>query len=89
MFTTFEITERYVPKEELRKVAQAALLAQDIKEQSWDAKKEKYKLNDYEASIKAVADLGLDQFWRGIVSDWTAFFWNEVQYWAQEILKQY
>jgi hypothetical protein len=89
MLTGFEIAEKYVPKDELQKVARAALLAQDIKEHSWDAKKEEYKLNDREASIKAVDDLGIDPFWRGIIGDWTAFCWNDVQYWAQEILKQY
>lgn len=86
MATGFSIAEKYVPKEELKKVAKAVLLAQDIHEDSWDDNTKKYKLTDDVASCRAVEYLKLDNFWKFIISNWTYDHWNEGQDWANEIL---
>ena len=87
-YTAFNIAEKYVPKETLIRIARAALLAQDIKEGSWDEAKERYKITDAEAATEAARHFELEDFWYGPIIDWTMFDWNEVQDWAKDVLKK-
>jgi len=86
MIDSAVLIDRYVSKEEQRKVAKAVLLSQDIKEESWIPEKSKYKLNEKEASDQAVKEVGLDNHWTFVIGYWNLFYWNGCQEWAFAIL---
>lgn len=81
---SFLIAEKYVPKNELLKVAKAVLLAQDIKEDSWDGKY--YSKTDGIAANEAVSSAGISKIWIEIIHGWNVHMWNDCQGWAQEII---
>ena len=86
---SFQIAEKFVPKEELKNVAKAILLSQDIRELSWNKDKSKYEKSIVQSSCEAVKYIKLDTFWIGIIHDWNMFIWNDVQSFAQDIIENY
>lgn len=84
---SFLIAEKFVPKAEIKQVAKAILLSQDIKEESWNGKN--YTRTVFDSSQKAVKDTALDNFWVTIIHNWNLFMWDEVQEFAKELLKKY
>jgi hypothetical protein len=84
---SFQIVEKFVPKEELVKVAKAILSCQDIKELSWDKDKSEYEKSMFQSSREAVEYIGLDKFWIPIIHHWNTFMWNDVQAFAQDIIE--
>lgn len=84
---SFLIAEKYVPKDTLKKVAKAVLLAQDIREDSWDEMC-RYKKTDSESAYEAVNALELDAVWSCVISGWLSFKWNDCQSWAKLILQK-
>ena len=87
MTDCFLIAEKYVPEDVLKKVAQAVLRAQDIKEESWNGAK--YDKTDEKSSVEAVNEYGLDDVWSSVIFLWIAFKWNDCQEWAEAILAHY
>ena len=85
--TCMSIAERFVPEDELRRVAEAVLLSQDIRGSSWSKAEKRYITPISEALKQAVAGVFLDDFWAGPVTWWNIAQWNEVQEWANEILE--
>ena len=86
---SFQTAEKFVPKEELKNVAKAILLSQDIRELSWNKDKSKYEKSIMQSSREAVKSIKLDTFWVGIIHDWIIFVWNDVQSFAQDIIENY
>ena len=87
------IAEKFVPKEEMKKLAQTILRAQTIYEESWVTDSNKfsggyYSLNDVTAASKAAEEIGLDSFWVGIIESWNCSYWNDIQWWAEAYLKE-
>jgi hypothetical protein len=87
MLVSTLLIDRYVSKDEQRKVAKTVFLSQDIREESWIPEKSKYKLNEQEASDQAVKEVGLDDYWTFVIGHWNFFYWNDCQEWAFAILK--
>jgi len=83
----FMITEQYLKKEELVRVAKAILRSQDIREESWIPTETNYKLNEQEASVQAVDEFKLDNIWKYVITEWNMFYWNDVQGWAEAIIE--
>jgi hypothetical protein len=86
MLVSTLLIDRYVSKDEQRKVAKTVLLSQDIREESWIPEKSKYKLNEQEAADKAVKEVDLDDHWAFVIGHWNFFYWNDCQEWAFAIL---
>jgi len=84
---SFLIAEAYVPKEELLTVAKAVLLAQDIKENSWDTDTKDYAKNDAIAAKEAVEQLALKEMWATVIYMWNRDMWNDAQGWAECTIK--
>lgn len=68
-------------------LAKALLLAQEIHEKSWVSKKQSYAIDLYKASILAIKELGLDEKWVPIIDYLNCYLWNDVQMWAEDVLK--
>ena len=83
---SMEITELYVPEEEKNRVYKAILLAQEIKEESWDRLRTFYVINDNQAASIATKAMGLKDHWSGIIGWWNMSMWNDVQSWAEYCL---
>jgi hypothetical protein len=85
------IVETLLPKEQLPLVARVVLRAQDIKEDSWDPERTRYNKSMIVAAKEAVIDSSLthQDMWILVISDWNTWDWNDVQWWAEETLKQY
>ena len=79
----FIVIENRCSKEEITKVKKAVLLAQDKREESWSAKDEVYKIRNITAASGACDIIGLDDFWKPIISHWNEFNWNDIQSWAE------
>lgn len=87
------LAERYVPKDELKKVAKAILIAQDIREESWIYTNEEktigdYQLNNEKSAAQAVKNCEISKDWISIIAHWNNFGWNDIQWWAQEIIRK-
>ena len=80
------IAEKYIPKKELLKVANAVLNAQDIREDSWNGLI--YQRRNESAASEAVVKNKLSIFWKNIIYEWNQYNWNEIQTWAEEIIKK-
>ena len=78
---SFLIAENYVPKSELQTVASAVLLAQYLKEESWNSTR--YTKTDAQASKEAVERFELPEIWITVIHEWNARMWNEAQEWAR------
>jgi len=81
---SFLIAEEYVPNQELILVAKAVLLAQDIKEESWEVRS--YTKNDSVSAKEAVEKLGCKTLWVEIIHGWNVHMWNDCQAWAQDVI---
>lgn len=80
------LAETYVPKEELITIARAVLLAQNIREDSWDAAAKKYKKDDQVAANEAVEQYKLNDVWKNVIYRWNTRMWNDIQGWAECII---
>ena len=81
------IAENNLSPADLKNVAKAVLKAQGIKEESWDDNRKRYNKNDREAANEVVKEFGLDDYWIYIIWKWNYENWNDVQSWANSILK--
>jgi len=81
---SFLIAEKYVPKNILLHVAESVLMAQDIKERSWNGKS--YDKTDLIAAQEATKSTLTDQFWTNIIHGWNTNMWNDAQYWAKAVI---
>ena len=88
MFDGFIIAEKFVPKDAFITVCKAALMAQQIQENSWDERGNKYHLNEEKAANEAVIHHKLNNFWINIIGHWNYYNWNEAQDFAEAYLKQ-
>lgn len=88
MFAEMIIIENYVNDDTIVDIAKAVLKSQDIHENSWDVLKKEYKLSCIEASEKAVSIYKLEDFWVSIIGHWNNSYWNDVQYWAEAVIKK-
>lgn len=82
---SFLIASKFVPPEELHKVAEAVLRAQDISEDSWNGIS-RYEKTAEKSAYQAVEEIGLSDFWKDIISRWISFQWNDSQLWAKRVL---
>ncbi|MCK5021028.1 MAG: hypothetical protein KAS32_28715 [Candidatus Peribacteraceae bacterium] len=89
MMESFMIAEHYVPKDELVKVAKAILLAQDLREDSWDGEVKTYTKTSVESSTESVNTIGLKSVWAEIILGWNFHMWNDSQAWAQDIIEKF
>lgn len=83
---SFLIAQKYVPKDVLLQVARNVLLAQDIREESWNGAS--YNKTNYESAKEAVESTSSDPFWINIISRWINHMWNDVQAWSQDIIAE-
>ncbi len=81
---SFLIAEEYVPKKELVLIAKAVMLAQDVKEESWQ--ESSYAKNDLVSAKEAVEKIGCKAVWIEIIHGWNVHMWNDCQAWAQDVL---
>ena len=77
---SFKIAEEFVPRPELLKVARAVLLAQDIREESYDQNVEHDYLKTILESVKeAVAISNVGEFWIDILKGWNTWMGTKVK----------
>jgi len=89
--TGFEISKKYVPRDELVKIAKVILRSQDIREDSWYQNKE--EVGVYGMSIglsveEARNEFDLPELWAIIITHWNYSYWNESRDFANKILLQ-
>ena len=63
-------------------LARAVKLAAQLREESWDFIKEKYKLSVYDAADKAVAQIGFDVRGTQPIYLLLQHCWNDILEWA-------
>jgi len=80
----FTIINKYVKSPEINVVANALLLAQRIKEESWNGKR--YLKSDLDSAEKSCMLAGLEPFWIKIITNWLSNYWNDSQEWAMSIV---
>ena len=83
------LAENKMNKEELVKLSKAILLAQDIREKSWDETINAYHKTERRVSEEACKELGLPEFYIKIVWDLIFFNWNDSQGIAESIINKY
>lgn len=92
MENSVAIMEKFLPKEILINVAKTVRKAQDIHEGSWininSISGGYYSLDHLESAKKAVEFTKIDAFWVNIIFTWNAFYWNDIQWWADAILNR-
>lgn len=85
---SFKIAEKFVPRPELLKVARAVLVAQDLREKSYDSNvKHDYRRTLLESVEIAVAISHVDVFWIDILEGWNTSMWKESKGWALDLLQ--
>ena len=68
-------------------LAQSILYAQDIKELSWDDARSVYKKDNFQSSVIACKYYQIDEFWIQIVAKLNEHAWNDIQSWANSLIK--
>jgi len=72
----------------IKTVAEAVILAQDIREKSWDEKTGTYQVAQATAAYRAAEQKGVGKEWAALISVWNQRYWNDIQYWALEIIEK-
>lgn len=85
MDDALSIMTEYMPESEIKKVAQALLLSQDIREESWNDKIKQYEISIIAAVSVATKQIGLKAIWIDILHCWNIDHWNDCQTWAKSI----
>jgi hypothetical protein len=86
---SFLIIDTIASKEIRLNVASAILKAQEIREQSWNIKTEKYELTTKEAVKKAVPIFIQGEVWETIITGWLYHMWNESEEWAKGVIYEF
>ena len=85
-YSTIRLLEDYVSADTQIKVCEAILLAQDIREESWNGKS--YDKDYIQSAMEACGEKDLNKKWGYIISDFNFFTWNDIQMYAEEFLKE-
>jgi len=83
---SFLIIDTIASKETRLNLALAVLKAQEIREQSWNIKTEKYELTTREAVKRTVPTFVPDEAWEIIITEWLYHMWNESKAWADGVV---
>lgn len=89
IYSMMAMIDNIMTKEECQKLAKAILLAQDIREISWDDKDKKYTKTQKDAAEEAVAKVYHVMYlscYIAFIEDLNGYHWNGIQEWAQTIL---
>lgn len=96
MITGLLIVQHLLSKEEQIKIAKAILTAQDYYEESFYTEVTcggciipRYRITNSDAAVMACKDLELDIFWANCIGHWNFMMWNDVQGWAEIVIKEY
>ena len=86
MFAEMIIIENYFNDKDKLKIALAVYMSQEIRENSWDYDNNKYTISHENATKLAAKYYILEDFWVPILLHWNHFYWNDIQYWAVQII---
>jgi hypothetical protein len=83
---SFLVVDLVASKEMRLNVASAILKAQELREQSWNTKTEKYEISKQEAVKRTVPAFVQDEMWETIITGWLYHMWNESKAWAELVV---
>lgn len=74
-------------KEEIVEMAEIILEAQRIHEESWVKEFSRYSLTMKQAAEKALHPHPNKTHYLDLIADFNGYYWNDVQSWAEEIIR--